>query len=94
MKRITSEEMIKVKAERLESLLLELKSGFGKKMIKYMDGVPASYKRSLLEAYTGKKKKANAIKAKCLDCSCFQRSEIENCETLTCPLWHYRPYKK
>ena len=32
----------------------------------------------------------NAIRAKCMDCSCFQPSEIRNCLVTRCELWPYR----
>jgi hypothetical protein len=32
-----------------------------------------------------------AVKAKCLDCTCWQKKEIELC-TADCPLYPYRPY--
>ena len=31
-----------------------------------------------------------AIRAKCLDCSCFQPSEVRLCEAVKCPLWPFR----
>ncbi len=31
-----------------------------------------------------------AIRAKCLDCSGFQPSEVRNCEIPECPLFSYR----
>lgn len=31
-----------------------------------------------------------AIRAKCLECSCGQMSEVRNCTVKTCPLWEYR----
>jgi hypothetical protein len=37
--------------------------------------------------------KASAIKAKCLDCTCWQRKEITLCTVTACPLWPYRPYQ-
>ncbi len=43
-------------------------------------------------AYLGHSKAAG-IKAKCLDCTCWQRSEITNCTISACPLWPYRPYQ-
>lgn len=45
------------------------------------------------KAYQGRSKAA-ALKAKCLDCSCFQRKEVTLCTVQTCPLWHYRPFQK
>lgn len=34
--------------------------------------------------------RAQAIRAKCLDCMCFQSVEVRNCDVDTCPLWPYR----
>jgi hypothetical protein len=31
-----------------------------------------------------------AIRAKCLDCSCYQPSEVRRCEAVKCPLWPFR----
>lgn len=31
-----------------------------------------------------------AIRAKCLDCTCGQASEVKNCPSKQCPLWEYR----
>ena len=31
-----------------------------------------------------------AIRAKCLDCSAWQPSEVRRCSDLTCPLFSYR----
>ena len=31
-----------------------------------------------------------AIRQKCLDCSCHQLSEIRECPVTTCDLWPYR----
>ena len=39
-----------------------------------------------------------AIRAKCLDCTCYQIQEVRLCEAIKCPLWPFRagrhPYKK
>ena len=34
-----------------------------------------------------------AIRAKCLDCSCYQISEVRLCEAIKCPLWPFRAGK-
>ena len=34
-----------------------------------------------------------AIRAKCLDCSCYQISEVRLCEAVNCPLWPFRAAK-
>lgn len=31
-----------------------------------------------------------AIRSKCLDCSCYQQSEVRLCEAVKCPLWPFR----
>lgn len=53
---------------------------------------PESCRKTLARAYSGKSK-ATALKAKCLDCSNFQREEITNCTVFGCPLHPYRPYQ-
>ena len=32
----------------------------------------------------------DVIRAKCLDCSCYQRAEVAKCTAYGCPLWPYR----
>jgi hypothetical protein len=44
--------------------------------------------------YAGQSGLTEAVKAKCLDCSCWQIAEITDCRVFTCPLWAHRPYKK
>ena len=34
-----------------------------------------------------------AIRDKCLDCSCYQPSEVRLCEAVKCPLWPFRAGK-
>lgn len=51
-----------------------------------------SYVGITKKAFSGSSKAAG-IKAKCLDCSCWQRLEIANCLVLACPLYPYRPYQ-
>jgi hypothetical protein len=34
-----------------------------------------------------------AIRDKCLDCSCYQISEVRLCEAIKCPLWPFRAGK-
>ena len=44
--------------------------------------------------YAGQTGLTEAVKAKCLDCSCWQREEITDCRVFACPLWAHRPYQK
>jgi hypothetical protein len=46
------------------------------------------------KVYAGQTPLSKAVKAKCLDCSCWQPDEITNCMVFTCPLWAHRPYQK
>lgn len=54
--------------------------------------IPELWKKLFDKAYGGNSK-ASALKAKCLDCSCFNREEVRSCTVQTCPLWIYRPYQ-
>ena len=40
-----------------------------------------------------KKMLREAIRDKCLDCTCDQRAEIKMCPVTKCPLWKHRPYQ-
>jgi hypothetical protein len=31
-----------------------------------------------------------AIRAKCLDCCCYQEAEVRRCTAINCPLWPFR----
>ena len=44
--------------------------------------------------YAGQSGLTEAVKAKCLDCSCWQIAVITDCRVFTCPLWAHRPYQK
>ena len=34
------------------------------------------------------------VKARCLDCCCWQRTEVSLCPAVECPAWAKRPYQK
>ena len=51
-----------------------------------------SYVAVTRKAYEGNSRTAG-VKAKCLDCCCWQRIEIANCTVSACPLHPYRPYQ-
>jgi hypothetical protein len=44
------------------------------------------------------KSPGKAIRAKCLDCCCYQPGEVKACPAETCPLWPFRmghnPFRK
>ena len=59
----------------------------------YILDLPAIAQKALYNAYTSKTLRKR-IKAKCLDCTGFQREEVTKCTTKVCPLWDVRPYQK
>ena len=57
-----------------------------------LSNIPKVYQANYETAISGKSRAA-AVKAKCLDCCCWQRVEISCCPVDTCPLHPYRPYR-
>jgi len=88
LKRIPTVEIRKRAAERLRIR----EENLPESMLAQYSEVPEQYKPVFAKAYTEKGPTAK-IKAKCLDCTCFQQSEIKNCECFGCPLWTVRPYR-
>lgn len=62
------------------------------KQLAYIDAAPSSFGGVLQHAFKGSASPRQAIKAKCLTCSNYQRNEITDCTIRLCPLWAYRPY--
>ena len=60
---------------------------------KFTDDMPVSYRGNYKRAISGKSP-TNAIKAKCLDCTNWQKIEITLCPHSACALHGYRPYRK
>lgn len=46
--------------------------------------------KDLKEAIKECKNYKNAIKLKCLDCVCYEYTEIKKCDLESCPLWQFR----
>ena len=63
------------------------------KVDEYVEQIPVSARSICDKAFSGESSALNAIRAKCLDCSCWQRDEITHCRVLRCPLWKWRPYQ-
>lgn len=53
---------------------------------------PVSCRGSLERAYTGSSRAA-AIKAMCLRCVGYARSDVRACTSQACPLWTHRPFQ-
>ena len=49
-----------------------------------------AYRRLWDKAMTGRSLRA-AVKSKCLDCMCWQPTEVKLCTCVACPLFPYRP---
>jgi hypothetical protein len=55
--------------------------------------VPILYREKFRKIYAGDAHRAAMVKAKCLDCCCYQRLEVRACNATACPLWSIRPYQ-
>jgi hypothetical protein len=54
---------------------------------------PESQRSLFLGVFSGERGRADAVRAKCLDCANFARFEVTHCRVTTCPLWLVRPYQ-
>ena len=59
----------------------------------YVSKTPSLSAGMVKRAFVATASPRQAIKAKCLACSNWQREEVEFCRIDTCPLWAYRPYR-
>jgi hypothetical protein len=59
----------------------------------YLRRVPVKSRGIVGKAFGQSCSPRQAIKAKCLDCSCFDREEVRDCRVSVCPLWPWRPYQ-
>lgn len=61
---------------------------------KYLSTVPVQSRGIVQKAFEGASSPRQAIKAKCLTCSNFDRAEISLCRVSLCPLHAFRPYQE
>lgn len=54
---------------------------------------PKSLQATYLKVLDGRANTTVCIKMMCLQCMGYDKSEIKNCVSLACPLWHRRPYQ-
>lgn len=59
----------------------------------FLKQVPSSSRGIIKRAFDATAPLSGAIKAKCLDCSGFDRDEVKNCTVVLCPLHPYRPFR-
>ena|ERR1017187_4860033 len=87
-------EFIKLdKTLKLSPSLVKLKESVNQRL-QTIERDHSRYYPLFYRVYAGQLGKVAAIKAKCLDCSCWQQGAITNCTVQTCPLWSIRPYQK
>lgn len=82
-----------VAAKEWKSKIERFKSENRNDIVNYFLGLPDTCKRGWYDCFTSKSTNKRAIKAKCLDCSNYQREEVVECTVKTCPLWNFRPFK-
>lgn len=64
---------------------------------KYRANIPSMHNGAYVKVYDkaiNERSLRAAVKAKCLDCMCWQATEVKNCTVSACPLWEVRPYAK
>jgi len=54
---------------------------------------PVSCRKNYDKAMSGKSRPAG-VKAFCLECMGWDKGEVKACDTVQCPLFPYRPYRK
>lgn len=59
----------------------------------YIDAVPKRYRYQYLRAIEGECGKTEAIKMMCMACVFYQKKEVEECQSFSCPLHKFRPWK-
>lgn len=59
-----------------------------------VDAAPPSVRGLLHRVFSHNAPPSQAIKARCLQCTNYQRDEITACRTVDCALHAYRPFQK
>jgi len=65
---------------------------FEAETLKRVSNYTPSARNAFLKAFSGKSR-AMALKAKCIECCCYQKNEVAACQVPGCPLYRYRPYR-
>lgn len=82
----------KEQQELAHKRMKEMEGKLNEKQKSFYNQIPDHYKMNYLKAITTNSRQT-AIKAKCLDCCCWQINEIKRCSVVGCSLWKYRPYQ-
>ena len=68
-----------------------------KQIAEYRANIPDKHNGAYHKKYDmamKRKSMAAAVRMKCLDCMCWQMSEVTHCTVYSCPLHAYRPGSK
>jgi hypothetical protein len=89
--KMTREDAVRIKSERLGSLLHRTKETMGVSV----DSVPSRYQYQYLRALNGEVSARAAIKSKCLECVGFEDAveRIRECRVMKCAIRAYRPFQ-
>lgn len=91
---MSSEEKKQIAEKRYKDMLEKLET-LHPKVVSDFKNVPDKNKRLYLQVHTvDKPSYPDAVKLKCLDCCCWDRTEITNCTVRQCGLWAIRPYQR
>ena len=60
---------------------------------KELSTIGPMYQGVIKRAYEGRASPRSAIRAMCLQCVGYERSEVTHCSSFACPLHFYRPYQ-
>ena len=89
---MTAAEKLAKKLEKqafLESGLMNT----AKKVRDEYKNVPKTMRMLFLRCHVGNAGFKDRVKLKCLDCCCWDRSEVTNCTVKQCALWKVRPFQ-
>lgn len=56
----------------------------------FFEKLPKAHHRLFSNVFTLKKSRTAALKAKCLDCCLYDKTEVAKCENFLCPLHSFR----
>jgi hypothetical protein len=93
LKKLTYEEK-KARSDSKKAEYLERFKMLSPKIRQYYDSIPSTMELLYLKVHCGRPSQRERVKLKCLDCGCWQRDEVTNCNVEQCPLWAIRPYQK
>ena len=95
-KRVLVDRLAKARESRGLAGTVEIPEKLTLQQRKMAEGVKATSPtrlRLFLRVFAKQASKAEAIKAKCLDCGDLTVGGARHCTATGCPLWNYRPFQ-